>query len=81
MKKVVFQDYVHHLSATPIEIVGQWHVFNSEDIPDHWPTERTHLAVEVNDTQLQYLRDYPISTPVVPTELPLDPVEEEVILN
>jgi len=79
MKKVIFQNFVHHLNAQPIEIIGQWHVFNAVDVPENWPSQRTQLAITVNEAQLQYLRDNAVSTPIEPEDLPEDPTEEEII--
>ncbi len=80
-KKVVFQNFVHHLNAQPLEIIGQWHVFNAEDIPANWPTEKTQLAISVNDLQIQYLRENITEMPIVQEELPQDPVEDVVDIN
>lgn len=75
-KRVVHQDYVHHLQVEAIEVVGQWHVFNAADLPEYWPTYLTRLAINITEVQLQHLRDNIVEAPIFPRDIPEDPVPE-----
>lgn len=56
MKRIINQNYSHLLDVEPIEKVGRWYVYNLEDVPFGWPGNGVKLSLEVNSSQIEWLR-------------------------
>ena len=82
---IVWQDWAHHVEASPIENIGGWQVFNPEEISENWPYNGKQLVLKMTKEQLTLLRDQaknvtapaitPQPIPNIPPPAPIAPEE------
>lgn len=75
MYRIIHKNFSHHTTATPIDTVVNWKVYNFSDVPYGWPDcvdgSGHRLALEADQAQLDYLAQNDV---LVPDELwPIPP--------
>jgi hypothetical protein len=56
MFRAINNAFHHHCTATPIEQVGRWHIYNIADVPADWPGNGVKVAVTLTTEQVEWLR-------------------------
>jgi hypothetical protein len=79
MYRAINNAFHHHCQATPIEQVGRWHIYHTEDVAADWPGNGVRLAVAVTTEQVEWLRvnDKPGDFDPLPLPTNEPPPEEE----
>ena len=56
MFRAINNAFHHHCLATPLEKVGRWHIYSTDDVHADWPGNGVTVAITLTAEQVAYLR-------------------------